>query len=225
MGAADILGVRQYVQQSYVNGVGGFVHGIAAKDGKVLWTNPLFKAACYDLSPTPIVSGNFVYTTTYISASGCHFFEIQKSDKGFTATDLYSKDTQKVMRNNHGGVVLIDGCIYGYGDSIGWACQDLKTGDLKWSEKEKIQGNYTGAIAGASGQLYVLTDTGEVGMFGADPKEFRELGAFMLPERSSLPKTLATCKDSKPWAHPAVANGRLYVRDHDLIFCFDVKGK
>ena len=62
-------------------------------------------------------------------------------------------------------------------------------------------------------------------MVAADPKEFKELGSFMLPEKSTLPKKLATSKDSKIWAHPAVANGKLYVRDHDLIFCFDVKGK
>ena len=222
---AEILGVRQYVQDSYKNTVGGYVHGIAAKDGRLLWSKPLFKGTAYDVSPAPVVMNNLVYATTYLATSGCHCFEIQKKGDGFTATDLYSKENQKVMKNHHGGVVLIDGYIYGYSDNTGWICQDLKIGDLKWAEKEKIACAYTGAIIAATGQLYVLTDKGEVAMFAANPMEFKELGAFQLPESSKLPQTVSTSRDSKTWAHPVIANGKLYVRDHDLIFCFDVKGK
>jgi outer membrane protein assembly factor BamB len=219
---ATIHGARQYIQNSYDAAVGGFISGFRAKDGKVLWTMPIFTGDLYDIGPTPVVKDDLVYMTTYNTVTGCHLFEL---DKAFKAKELYSKKNQKVMKNNHGGVVLIGDHIYGYGDKIGWACQDFKTGELAWNEKEKIPCSHTGSLTSADGCLYVLTDDGEVGLVEASPKEFKELGSFKLPEKSTLPQTVPTSQSSGIWAHPVVANGRLFVRDHDLVFCFDVKGK
>jgi outer membrane protein assembly factor BamB len=219
--AADIHGVRQYIQNSYVDTVGGFVSGVAAKDGKLLWSVPIFKGSCYDIAPTPIVKGNLVYVTTYIPASGCHCFEI---DKAFKAKDVYSKKNQKTMKNNHGGVVLIGDHVYGHSDRTGWICQEFKSGAMVWEAGSFLECK-SGAITAADGRLYLLTEEGEVGLADADPKEFKAISSFKLPESSAIPKTLPTSQDSRIWAHPVVANGRFYVRAHDLIFCYDVKGK
>ncbi|HWY86990.1 MAG TPA: PQQ-binding-like beta-propeller repeat protein [Gemmataceae bacterium] len=220
---AQINGVRQYIQNSFVDEpAGGVISSFSAKDGKVLWSMPIFKGDSYDIGPTPVVRDNLVYMTTYNTVSGCHCFEIDKASK---ATDLYSKKNQKVMKNNHGGVVLIGDHVYGYSDNLGWICQQFKSGDLVWNEKDKIICSYTGALVAAEGLLYLLTDEGEVGLVAADPKEFHELGSFNLPEKSTIPNTLVTSKKSKIWAHPVVANGRLYVRAHDLVFCYDIRAK
>src|SRR5262249_36391652 len=84
---ANIHGARQYIQLSYVDAVGGFVNGVAATDGKLLWSAPIFKGDSYAAAPTPIVKDNLVYVTTGYGG-GCHLFEIAKD---FTATDLFSK--------------------------------------------------------------------------------------------------------------------------------------
>jgi outer membrane protein assembly factor BamB len=218
---AVIHGVRQYIQNSYVDTVGGFISGVAAKDGKLLWSTPILKGSSYDIAPTPIVKDNLVYVTTENTVTGCHCFEI---DKSFKAKDLYSRKNQKLMKNNHGGVVLIGERVYGHCDKTAWVCQDLKTGAMVWEARDFLECT-SGAITAADGCLYLLTDAGEVGLVGANPKEFKEISSFKLPETSAIPKTVPASKDSKIWAHPVVANGRLYVRAHDLVFCYDVKGK
>jgi len=104
-------------------------------------------------------------------------------------------------------------------------CQEFKTGAEAWAERERFKGEKSGALTAADGLLYLLTDDGEVGLVEASPKEFKEISSFTLPEKSKLPDTLPSSKDAKIWAHPVIANGKLYVRAHDLVFCFDVKGK
>lgn len=221
---ATIHGVRQYIQNSYAGDtIGGFVSGIAAADGKVLWSVPTFKGESYDIGATPIVVDNLVYVSTDNTITGCHCFEI---DKTFKPKDLYKnkKANQKAMKNNHGGVILVDQHVYGFSDKNGWTCQDFKTGDKMWSEADKLTGR-SGSLTAAEGRLYLFTDEGEVGLVAANPKEFKELGSFKLPASSAIPKTVSTSKDAKTWSHPVIANGRLYLRAHDLVFCFDVKGK
>jgi outer membrane protein assembly factor BamB len=102
---ATVHGVRQYVQNSFGGDTdGGYVSGFRAKDGKVLWTAKTFKGESYDIGPTPIVRDNLIYATTYNPVTGCHLFEIGMD---FKPRDLYSKKNQKVMKNNHGGVVVV----------------------------------------------------------------------------------------------------------------------
>ena len=216
---AEIHGVRQYVQNSFVDVTGGFVSGIAAQDGKVLWTMPTFKGDSYNIGPTPIVKDNLVYVSTQNGVTGCHLFAL---DKSFKAKDLYSKANQKVMKNNHGGVVLIGDHVYGHSERSGWVCQEFKTGD---QVSVKTLDAHSTSLTAADGMLYFFTDDGVASLVEATPKMFTEISSFKLPERSKIPDTRATSRKSKTWAHPVVANGHLYLRDHDLLFCFDVKAK
>src|SRR5207244_3381370 len=84
--SAEINGARQYVQLSYADGTGGFVNGIAAKDGKLLWQASISKGSSTYIAPTPITAGNLVYVTYGEGGvGGCHAFEISKD---FKAKDL-----------------------------------------------------------------------------------------------------------------------------------------
>jgi len=47
------------------------------------------------------------------------------------------------------------------------------------------------------------------------PQKYIERGRFEQPDRTDLPA----------WAHPVIANGRLYIRDQDELFCYDLKAK
>lgn len=224
--AAEIAGVRQYVQTSYIDDIeGGVVSGIAAADGKLLWSQSFFKGMSYAIAATPIVQGSHVYVSAYATPS-CRLFEIVPGDNGrFTATDVYSKKSQRVMKNNHGGVVLVGEHLFGHTQERAWVCQDFKTGAEKWSEENQLECR-SGALVSADGQLYLYSDEGMVALIKATPEGWRANGRFAIPEKSKVPLTRKeTSGKAKIWAHPVIANGRLYLRDQELIFCYDVREK
>ena len=88
----------------------------------------------------------------------------------------------KVMKNHHGGVVLIDGHLYGHSDPGGWACQDLQTGKEVWSTKEFGKG----AVHFADGMLYCLSEgDGEVALVEASTKGWNLKSRFKLDPQST----------------------------------------
>jgi outer membrane protein assembly factor BamB len=218
---AEFGGVRQYIQTGYGNNSGkeyGVISGYDAKSGKVLWSEKIFKGQSYAIGATPVVHGSQVYVTVGYG-HGCHLFEIDKDQK---ATDQFSKAASKKVKNTHGGVVRIDDHIYGHSENKTWVCQDLKTGDLAWGERQELS-CISGAITAADGLLYLYTDEGEVGLVEASPKGFNLLSSFPIPVRSQIPQTVPTSRAARPWAHPVIANGVLYVRENELLFAFAVK--
>ena len=128
--------------------------------------------------------------------------------------------TSKDMENHHGGVVLVGEHLYGYSDSKGWICQELKTGKVIWPEKDRIKNLGKGCATYADGHLYCFDEgKGTMALVEATPQEpWKEVGRFTIPKETAKPR-----KSGHIWTHPVVANGRLYLRDQDLIFCYDVK--
>ena len=123
------------------------------------------------------------------------------------------------MKNHHGGVVLLDGYLYGFSDGAGLVCQKFETGEKVWSERGKGIGK--GAVHYADGLLYCVDeDEGSVFIAEASPKGFSEKGRFPMPKETELRKGT----NGKVWTHPVVLDGKLYLRDQDLVFCYDVKG-
>ncbi len=219
--AADIQGVRQYVQLGYIGGAGGgSVAGIDAKSGKLLWKKQAYAGDNEGASTSPIVKDNHVHTTVGFGG-GCHLFEIDKKQE---ATEKYSKKNQKLLKNTHGGVVLVNGHVYGHSEPSGWICQEFKSGDVKWFHRDELKCQ-SGAIIAADDLLYLYTDEGEVGLVKPDPdKEFDVVSTFTIPKKSTIPApgNRTTSRQSRIWAHPVIANGVLYLRDHEYIFAFDI---
>ena len=134
-------------------------------------------------------------------------------DENYEVNELYRN---KIMKNHHGGVILVGDHLYGYSDARGWVCQDFKTGEVVWAYEEDLK---KGAIGCADGMLYCVDETnGTVALAEASPKGWREAGRFKLE-----PQTKIRSSSGKIWTHPVIANGKLYLRDQDLFFCFDVK--
>ena len=101
-------------------------------------------------------------------------------------------------------------------DGVGWLCQDFATGEKVWSERKKLG---KGAIAYADGMLYCLEEQeGNVVLIEASPNGWSERGRFTLTPQTQLRKP-----SGKIWTHPVIVNGRMYLRDQELLFCFDVK--
>jgi outer membrane protein assembly factor BamB len=149
--------------------------------------------------------------------AGGGLVKLGKSDDGaIAANEVYFS---KKMQNHHGGVILYDGCLYGAnGGNDGGAlvCLDFRTGNVLWNERDDPDRRAPkGSIALADGRLYYRTEKGTILLIEANPKQYVEHGRFEQPDRREQPA----------WAHPVIPNGKLYVRDQDLLFCYDVKAK
>ena len=203
---AVVDGVRQYIQTTSKSVVG------ISKDGKLLWKVdvPAFRTA---VIPTPIYKDNMVYVTSGYNA-GCVGIKLTRSGDAFSADTLYSN---RNMVNHHGGVVLVDGNIYGYSDPSGWVCQNFKTGETVWKERNSEVAK--GAVLAINDRLILLNErNGLLTLIAASPDGWKEFGRIDFPERTQISTT-----DNAVWPHPVFANDKLYVRDHDLMFCFDLK--
>jgi outer membrane protein assembly factor BamB len=196
----DHGGQRQYVQLLMKS-----ILGVSQK-GKVLWKSDFPGATA--VIPTPIFNDGQVYVAAGYGV-GCKAVKLD----GSSVTDVYSNTN---MVNHHGGVVLIDGLLYGHSDKGGWTCQDFKTGEIVWQDR----GIGKGAVTSADGMLYCLSeDTGTVALVEVSKKGWEEKSSFKLEATSSQrnPK-------GKIWTHPVISNGKLYLRDQEFISCYDVKG-
>jgi outer membrane protein assembly factor BamB len=125
----------------------------------------------------------------------------------------------KEMKNHHGGVVLVGDHVYGFSDGAGLICQDFMTGEMVWNEKSRTI--VKGSVHVADGMLYCFDENeGVVTLAEASPDGFEEKGSFQLPRETEL----RDGSKGKIWTHPVVINGKLYLRDQDLVFCYDVRG-
>jgi outer membrane protein assembly factor BamB len=148
--------------------------------------------------------------------AGGGLVKLSKDGGGIKAEEVYF--TRK-MQNHHGGMVLLDGCLYGAngGNEGGYlVCLDFQTGKVLWDERESGQRRAPkGSVALADGRLYYRTENGTMLLIEPSPKQYLERGRFRQPDRS----------DSPAWPHPVLANGKLYLRDQDVLLCYDVKAK
>lgn len=197
-------GARQLIQLTMQS-----IAGVNAADGKVLWTTPFPGKTA--VIPTPIFNNGDVFVAAGYGV-GCKMVHIGDNN---TVSDVYSNTD---MINHHGGVILKDGHLYGFCEGKGWTCMELKTGAVKWQEKKALK---KGAIHCADGKLYLLEeDTGTVALIDASTDGWKEHGRFTL-----TPQTTQRSKKGKVWTHPTVSGGKLFLRDQELLFCFDVSGK
>jgi len=204
---AEIDGVRQYIQQSSKG-----VAGVSAKDGKLLWRVEIegYKIAVIH---TPICVGNVVYVTNAYNV-GCTCLKLSKVGDDFSVETIYAN---RNMVNQHGGIVLMDGHIYGFSDPNDWVCQNFETGETVWKQR-KMDEVGRGAVIGVNDRLILLDErTGTLAVVTASTDGWKEFGRLQIPERSKI-ETM----DNQVWTHPVVANGKLFLRDHDLLFCFDL---
>jgi outer membrane protein assembly factor BamB len=204
--ASDAGGVRQYVQV-----VQSGVVGVAASDGKLLWhykrEDPFPDVVC----PTPIAVGDQVYVTAGWSA-GSELLKLTKAGDKFTVASVWDN---KDLSNRNGGVVLVGGHLYGYDDTNSWKCLELASGKETWASKKLGPGS----LIYADGNLYCLAeDTGIVALVEASPEGYKEKARFKLSKQSTQRKPR-----ERIWTHPVIADGKLYLRDQEFIFCYKIK--
>ena len=186
---------------------------VAAEDGSLLWYYKRSQAYPDVVIPTPVYWDNHVYTSAGV---GCDMFHVSQSPDGsFAVTKVYAN---RNMKNSLGGFVLHRGHVYGTSERRGWVCQDFMTGKIAWYQRaNKSVGD--GSIVFADEHLYLYGEnTGEVALVEASPEGWVEKGRFRLPETSALKAT-----SGKNWTHPVIADGKLYLRDQERLFCYQIK--
>ena len=182
------------------------VVGIDATTGALLWTHD--HPTEYDIhAVTPIYKDGLVYFTGgYGSGGGA----LELSPDGASVT---LKWTDKNLDCQHHGVVLVDGYLYGTShNKAQLICLEMATGKLVWSTKEIKQG----AVVYADGMLYIYEGpkSGVVSLVKAVPAGFERTGKFAVTEGTN-----------NHWAHPTIANGRLYIRHGDALIAYNIAGK
>jgi outer membrane protein assembly factor BamB len=195
-------GVKQYVQLLQK----GLV-GVDAKTGKLLWRYNRTAQGSPANIPTPISQQALVYSAT--GKGGAATVRIQENNGALEAAELYY---ERALPTAIGGAVVVDG--YLYGTSQGLTCADFKTGEVKWQNRSIGPSS----LLFADGRLYLHGENGDVALVVASPESYQEKGQFTPP---GLPKE----PHGKAWAYPVVANGRLYIRDWNCLWCYDVAAK
>ncbi len=204
--AAELDGVRQYVQI-----IGRGAVGVDAQTGKFLWGYNRIANGTANI-PTPVVKGNFVFVTTSYE-TGSALLEITRDGDAVKAKEVYFL-THRDFENHHGGIVLLDGHIYGgSGRNNGTpVCLDFQTGKIAW--KEKAPGKRSAAVLYADGQLYFRYEDGLMALVDATPDEFRLKGTFK-----------PAVVNGPAWPYPVIHDGRLYLRANDVLMCYDVRAR
>lgn len=201
---AEIGGVRQFVVLTNQG-----LLGVAAADGKLLWTHR--RKWSTEVVNSPTVRGNEVFVTVG-AGGGCELIRVEKSGAEFAVTSVYAN---KNFANHHGNVTLVDGRIYGNSQGTGWTCLDWATGEIASSER-KIR---PGSLTYADGRFYFFDERdGTTSLLHATPQGVAEVGRLKPPEETTLRKPKGFI-----WTPPVVSGGRLFLRDQNLIFCYDVR--
>jgi len=179
------------------------VVGIVPETGEVLWRQE--HKTRYDIhAVSPVFDEGYLYITSGYGAGGEMF---KLSSDGRQATRLW---TDKNLDCHHGGVVSVGGCIYGsnYGGTL--VCLAEKDGRVMFQDK----GVGKGSVICADGMLYCYSERGTLGLVKAAPEKYELAGSFNI-----------TKGDREHWAHPAISDGKLYIRHGAVLMVYDIKQK
>jgi outer membrane protein assembly factor BamB len=196
-----------------VNLIQKWIVCVAADTGKLIWREP-YETPSDTGGVTPVYKDGYLYVTSAVEREfkrGGVMLEL--SADGTSVTEKWNDQT---LDSGHGGVVLVDGYLYGSTfDGIpkgDWICLDWDSGKVMYDNK--WNGN-KGSIIYADGMLYCYDEnTGDVALVKPSPKRFEIVSSFRVTEGSG-----------KHWAHPAMSDGRLYIRHGDALMAYDIKKK
>lgn len=206
---SNACGVKQYITLT-----GRGILGVAAEDGSLLWKYNRIANGTANI-PTPIVDGDFVFCSSGYG-TGTALLKLTKSGENeITCEEQYFLGGDEAQ-NHHGGMIQVGEHVYfGHGHNEGHPiCIEMESGNIEWSEGGAGEGS--AAVVFADGLLYFRYQNGVVALVEANPSEYVVKGQFTIPDSRGK---------GDSWPHPVIANGRLYLRDADRLFCYDVKGK
>jgi outer membrane protein assembly factor BamB len=194
-----VEGVRQIVHFTDATAV-----GVRISDGKLLWRYQKASNKTANIA-TPIVHDGYAFVSSAYGTGGALLKLIPNGSETKAEEVYFTRD----MQNHHGGVLLVDGYLYGFSNNI-FTCLDFKTGKRMWHDRSVGKG----CLTCADGHFYVVSEDGVVGLVQATPDAYKEASRFEI-HRGKWPT----------WPHPVIAGGRLYIRNQDEILCYDVAAR
>ena len=191
-------GVRQYILLSNSG-----LYGMDASNGKILWgtERPSVRPVC-----TPAVVKDDLVLVHSADELGTNIYRITKRDEKFAVEQIFEDRT---IKNLHRGNILIGDYVYFSADGS-FTCMDITSGKIAWAVKNVVKFSPTYV----DGLLVLRSEAGDgpVVLVEPSPVGYKELGRFDRPERT----------DFDSWTYPVVVNGRLYLRDQHILFCYDL---
>jgi outer membrane protein assembly factor BamB len=208
-GYASVIPVEAGGGKQYVQFLAKGVAGVDAKTGKFLWRYDETGKGPANIA-TPVAHDGYVYTPAARMGGG-GLVKLKLADDKVTAEQVYF---ERGLPITIGGSILLDGHLYGT-TSDGLVCAEFTTGKVKW--KDKAIG--AASVIYADGRLYLHGENGDVALVEPSQEKYVEKGRFTKPDRPQQVN-----RGEKSWAYPALADGRLYLREHGTIWCYDVRG-
>jgi len=175
---------------------------VRASDGKLMWRYEKVSNRTANIT-TPVFYDNKVFYTSGYD-TGCALLSVKAQGGEVKADEIYFN---REMMNHHGGVVLIDGYVYGFNNAI-LSCIEFATGKTVWRDRSVGKGTLTFA----DGHLYLLSENNVAGLAEATPAGYKETGRFQITDQGW-----------PSWAHPVVCAGKFYIRNQGTLTCYDVK--
>jgi outer membrane protein assembly factor BamB len=178
--------------------------GLDVRDGRLLWE---YQRPANDVAnvATPVARANRVFISSDYGTGG-GVVEIKAAGGSVRADEVYFT---REMKNHHSTSILVGDHLYGFSSSILTAMK-FDSGEIAWRDRSVGKGS----LVYADGHLYCFSENGVVGLVEATPAGYREKGRFTI-KQESLPT----------WTHPVVVGGRLYIRDQNTIYAYDVREK
>ena len=196
---AEIDGVEQIITMSAKR-----IFAFAPGDGRLLWAYPFGNARSN--SATDVIASNGLVYASSGYGGGSILLQPKRQPRGeFVVVELWKSD---LLDNHHGGVLLLDGHLYGAGhEARGWFCLDFKSGGQRWRADGK------GSLTYADGMLYCLNERGIMSLVEVTPEKWNQVSSFRLPRGGK----------GLYWSHPVICGGRLYIRHSEKLFAYDIR--
>lgn len=213
-GYSSVVAVDFAGRHIYTVLMGAAALGVDAKDGSLLWRYEKVANRVANVATPVYADGHVFYSSDY--NTGCALLKLNQEGGKITATEVYfSRD----MQNHYTTSILIGGTLYGFsGNQPGiLTALEFKTGKLQWKDRSVEKGN----CLAADGLLYCQGEGGKLGLIEPSPAGYKELSRFAIQRGGwAVPQW---APGGNMWAVPAIANGRLYVRDQDFLYVYDIK--